>query len=263
MNLTHVRPSQQQAPAPASLTVLPPIQQTTALLIQRAKTFHAGIGSHLRSAAGYSLLLGQTMLSLKAAVPHGSFQELRKAELPEISERTGRYYMALTERVKSKTATIAVLLEQPELLTYPDLAEEQRAKLDKAVFDEFDGKTITEIAREEKVIRPPKKHSEVDHRGKEKLSAAEKKAAQRAEDLDWIGLYCGKGATLLRDPERALRFTQEDRDRIINMNVRVNNFLRGQVDKAERKKIEQALAVEDRSNAECGVRSAEQKKEGK
>lgn len=155
----------------ASLTTV--LSSSQALLVERAKTYHSGIGVHLRSAAGYTLLFGQTLLMLKASVPAGQFTALRKAELPEIPERTCQYYMALTRTLKTRSATVADLLDQPELVTTPQLSQAAEAKLNKVVHDEFDGKTITAVCREEKVIRDAKHQKDVPQVKPKKLSLAE------------------------------------------------------------------------------------------
>lgn len=192
---------------PGAVEVLPPVSPATATLIERAKTFYSGIRTHLQSAAGYTLLFGQTILTLKATCEKGQFEKLRKEQLPEIPESTAQYYATLTTGIKGRCLTVRRLLEEPQLIASGEFAAADIEKINKVVHDQFDGKTITAIARECKAIRQAKKPGDVAHVKPKKLSLAERHAeAVKLAQVDWKaleqqGMGYAERFTLLEDIE--------------------------------------------------------------
>lgn len=121
--------------------------------VERVKTYHAGFLRSYADQMSYAFLAGVELLALKETVPHGQFEQVCKECLPSIPERSRRRYAAFSEALMEQNRHVALLAREPRLITSGQIADDDKAKITKAVHQAANGKTLTEFYRDLGIIR--------------------------------------------------------------------------------------------------------------
>lgn len=123
-------------------------------LIDRAKTYLAGVKTSFNHAKGYALLAGTTLNQLKEITPHGQFEAV-KEQFTDFSSRWLTHLMLFADHPRLKKEVTSYLKNGQLLLDLPD---NEREKLFVRVEEATGDKSIEKMAFEVLKKRHKDKH---------------------------------------------------------------------------------------------------------